>query len=1770
MTQPETSDLARSNNPKITQTLSALVDTNQVSKQAFAYDAHFNQTDVYEYGFGAGAPGLLIRRNHTDYVTLNNGVNYAADTNIHIRSLPLRKQVFDAGGKKRAETFYEYDDYNPGGPHAALSDCPNISGHDGAFSSSYLMRGNVTKISRALLDINGGVTGWVNSHAQYDIAGNVVKAIDLNGNATQFDFRDNFGSPGDPAVQSSENPANNAPGELGGQMSYAFPFKITNALGHKAYTKYDYYLGRPALSEDANGVKSNTYFSDALDRPTKGARAIGTSAASQTVFVYNDSASPVNGHPARSITTISDKDVFGESDGDNGLKSVALYDELGRMWRGAACEGDTWTITDTQFDALGRVSQVSNPYRADDPDSALPPANLWTKTEYDALGRPIKITTPDSAHVDTSYSGNQTTVTDQAGKKRQSKTDALGRLVEVIEDPGGLGYMTSYLYDALDNLRKVTQGEQKRWFAYDSLSRLIRAKNPEQADNSALTYTDPVTDHNGWSMAYSYDTNGNLVSKTDARNITTNYAYDALNRNTSVNYSNTTALNPDITNAYDNTNPGAYGKGRLWSNYARGDLTNGTDTDQTVIDSYDALGRPLSVRQHFKVNGVWKPGVLVGYTASVTYDLAGNVKTMTYPSGRTVNYSYDDAGRLSSLTGKLGDGQLRTYSAITQYHPAGMIERETFGTQTSLYQKKRYNNRLQLGDLRLSAGSDALSYDRGALLFLHGPNAVANTDPFANDPTNNGNLVKQLYYVPIAGGGEAIPQADNYTYDALNRISGVVEPNVFTQTYGYDRWGNRWITSATGGVNSYNPTYDVGSNRIVGPGYDKAGNITSDVLTGGTMTYDAQNRLLTATAGGGGTYTYDAGGKRTRRTAGAQETWHIYGVGGELLAEYDADGAPSAPRKEYGYRGGQILIIAESGSSGGVSFVKPALKSSADLIGKSGPEADGAEDGLFVDDEAVADLEFNEDSGSTTADVSIDNNTGTLVDGVTGTTSGGYGSALSFNGHGGELLAEYPPPAAPSAPQKEYGYRGGRSIVTVQSGGVVNVNPTANQSPDPGLGGVGVNSPINLGHSSTTSSVSKDGVKGSGSQTKTCLWHSFSGVTGTKTRVTLKFDWTLNANISVSGDEAASADASYDFKIEYSLDNGSTWTVRRWFNDSVSISGGGSDGDGINTSGSESVDLPNPGAIDITQIRIRDRIFASASLRLSTNGSARGNATASVSGIRLEVELLDSTAPVITGVSSSAVTNNSAIISWNTNEAADSQVVYGSTQAYGQSTALNPALVTAHSQGLSDLTPGTLYYYRVKSRDAAGNLTTSAEFTLTTVPLDTTAPVISNVAAGVTTTTATITWTTNENSDSQVVYGPTQAYGQSTMLNPALVTAHSQGLSGLTPGTLYYYRVKSRDAAGNLATSAEFTFTTAQNGSAEIKWLVTDHLGSTRMVIDETGSLAGIKRHDYLPFGEELFAGVGIRSASLGYGADSTRQKFTSKERDAETGLDYFLARYFSSVQGRFTSPDEFKGGPDELWVLGSGDPEKQALVYADVTNPQSLNKYQYCFNNPLRYVDPDGHDPQDGGAGRAEERLTQAYLQGKISREEYEQKRQELFKAQAIGAGAGLAIIGAVYAGPSAWAAIGLWAARNPGKVEQIAAMLQESAGGPPGAVTGAVGGATKAELSIAQKLASEGKKVEILTPSNVARTADFLVNGVKVELKTLTEKATAGTLKNALAHAVGQGQGNVLIDARSTGVALGEAQKAAARVFGADSRLQVVRIIGKDFDTTIARQAQ
>jgi len=93
--------------------------------------------------------------------------------------------------------------------------------------------------------------------------------------------------------------------------------------------------------------------------------------------------------------------------------------------------------------------------------------------------------------------------------------------------------------------------------------------------------------------------------------------------------------------------------------------------------------------------------------------------------------------------------------------------------------------------------------------------------------------------------------------------------------------------------------------------------------------------------------------------------------------------------------------------------------------------------------------------------------------------------------------------------------------------------------------------------------------------------------------------------------------------------------------------------------------------------------------------------------------------------------------------------------------------------------------------------------------LDVTAPVLSAISVSdITTTEATITWTTDEPATSQVEYGQTTAYGLVTPLDEELVTTHTVTLTGLDPATTYHFRVKSKDAAGNLAVSDDYTFTT--------------------------------------------------------------------------------------------------------------------------------------------------------------------------------------------------------------------------------------------------------------------------------------------------------------------------------------------------------------------------
>ncbi len=403
---------------------------------------------------------------------------------------------------------------------------------------------------------------------------------------------------------------------------------------------------------------------------------------------------------------------------------------------------------------------------------------------------------------------------------------------------------------------------------YDSLSRPIRNRIPEQQVNTGLNLTDPITGNSGWSNGYTYDDGGNVLTRTDARNITSTYEYDSLKRNTTVRYSDST---PGTNHYYDGA---TNGKGLGWKSERLGDSGS-----LTTIESYDALGRPLTQRQQFKSSGGWSQP----YTVQQSYGLASQVPAQIYPSGHATAYLYDDAGRPLSFTGNLGDGMQRAYASATDYDNAGRMQEEKYGTLTPLYHKLRYNVRGQLYEVRLSTMSRASSetdWNRGCLAFYYS-NLNQALGQSASD--NNGNLLKSENYVPNANGSYNLSQ-DRYEYDSVNRLLSMTEyqhgtgPVVFKQAYSYDQFGNRSIdqsaSSNTPGINRMAVTVDSSTNRLGVPGglsgtigYDASGNLVTDTYSGGgSRSYDAENRMISAAQGGqASTYTYDGDGRRVRR-----------------------------------------------------------------------------------------------------------------------------------------------------------------------------------------------------------------------------------------------------------------------------------------------------------------------------------------------------------------------------------------------------------------------------------------------------------------------------------------------------------------------------------------------------------------------------------------------------------------------------------------------------------------------------------------------------------------------------------------------------------------------------------------------------------------------------------------------------------------------------------------------------------------------------------------
>lgn len=896
------------------------LDDGKVARTAYLYGPFNNPTEVSEFDYD----GALERRTTTSYLGTNpvNGTDYTGDS-IRLLRLPLQQSVFDGAGVEQARTVYEYDDYAADGNNYTLTVYPTsptpVTGHDTAnYGAGRAARGNATRVGRWLKEENT----YLDTYTRFDMLGNVVSVKDARGFVSTISYADDFGG--------GANPGGGAAGANG--RTYALPTLITSPppnpgeQPHTARSQYDFSTGLLTGFKDRNGVVTQTVYDDPFDRPTLVKSALGVAGVESHAAMYYAPATAFG-------VTLSGADVMTVRDqnalDDAALRSWTRADGFGRAVLSETLDPQGDVFTKTVYDGLGRARFLTNPYR-----SQAAATDGWTRTSYDAAGRVTEVATfggppgtrpPDTGtnaswtgSVVTSYAGNEVTATDQAGKKRKSVSDALGRMVKVYEDPDGSNYLTSYDYDPLGNLLTVTQGVQTRSFVYDSLSRLTTATNPEDG-----------TAH------YKYDAGGNLTLRIDPRQrpgtitlpncstpytdgqIATCYEYDALNRIKSRSYNDGT---PNVTYVYDAS--GANSTGRLSS------VSNSVSTYSYT--AYDEMGR---VKGSSQTTG--------GVTYSMPeyrYNLAGGLTSEKYPSGKVVETKYDAAGLIAGVKkqGGLyyagGDPAVPNNPDVIKYAAHGAVTAMKLGN--GLWEHGNFNSNLQVTQIGLGTATTDSSKLR--LDYTYG----------TDDAHNNGNARTQSIKVP----GLTQPYVQTYAYDALNRLSSVEETNsaigaaaTWKQVYSYDRYGNRALAAGTtypAQLNdANNPQVGSANNRIVSAeySYDGAGNLLCDsghrcVQGGSSLTpyyeYDAENHMKAAgaaSADGGTAYLYDGNGRRVKKVGGAVTTVYVYDAAGQLLAEY----------------GGEVP------QTGGLSYITQDAQGSARVItGQSQNEERGRYDYL--------------------------------------------------------------------------------------------------------------------------------------------------------------------------------------------------------------------------------------------------------------------------------------------------------------------------------------------------------------------------------------------------------------------------------------------------------------------------------------------------------------------------------------------------------------------------------------------------------------------------------------------------------------------------------------------------------------------------------------------------------------------------------------------------------------------------------------------------------
>lgn len=835
------------------------LDSGQTSKTLEYFNANSSPTERDEYDYGASTPA---RKTITTYA--NGSASFGNYTSNRPQSVTIR----DGSGTQIASTVYGYDETSVSGS-SGLSGLTPVSG----------TRGNLTS-KRVWVNTTGGTldTWWT-----YDDAGRMLSAKDPRNNVTQYGYDSR-------SCQTSVTPPT-----------------PSNGISKATSATCDPYNVLPKTFTDANRTVTYYYFNAMLEKSEIVVKDSDGTKVSDTAYSYPS-------------TTTMTTTVY--TSATSSRQSTVVVDGFGRV---SSKTGENGAVVLTTYNSMGRVKSVTNPYLStNDATYGI------TSYLYDALGRPAYQCQPDDGGTNSStcnhtssykswtYYGNTTTFRDEAGKQWKNTNDALGRLTSVAEDPSSWNYITNYAYDPLNNLTRVDQwgassnnsNSRVRTFAYDSLSRLLAANNPESGTTSYTYFSSGSTLCSGDPSLPCTKTNGN--------NFTSTYHYDELNR-----ILQETSPSRNYAYAYDQAQ--ISNCGGLSGTYPIGRLTyvsNNVNAAEFFV--YNALGR-LTRQTN------WTPsnGSSTANPVCAVRDWSGNVTQLTYPDGRIVDQQFDSGGNLTGVA----YGNYNYMSNATYWSDGAPYQMTYANGLTTTWNR---NKRLQPRETVVVNGSSTQIMD---IQYCYGASSVSGSSCTSQSVGDNGNIFQIR---DMLNGNNT----QTFGYDNLNRlVSFNNATNSMQQTYTIDPWGNS-IQSGT--LSSGTSFSGATNNRDTSgtTGYDNAGNVTTyNSYYNGTMThhfaYDDDGEI-TNVDNGAATYTYDASGNRVRRDSGGAWTEYI-NFGGLTVAEKNNMGNWT----DYIFANGQRIAKSELTQNVDVRFTNDSCS------GCSGTPVGGGDRNLFINSVTV-------------------------------------------------------------------------------------------------------------------------------------------------------------------------------------------------------------------------------------------------------------------------------------------------------------------------------------------------------------------------------------------------------------------------------------------------------------------------------------------------------------------------------------------------------------------------------------------------------------------------------------------------------------------------------------------------------------------------------------------------------------------------------------------------------------------------------------------------